>query len=141
MPTYSERSRANLAETHPALQAVFNKVIETFDHTIIEGYRGEAEQSAAFHGGRSKLRFPESKHNRTPSLAVDVCPYPIDWADHRRFHLFAGFVLATALAVGVKLRWGGDWDGDWTWKDQTFHDLPHFELVCPGPFGNNEATK
>ena len=29
-----------------------------------------------------------------PSRAVDVVPYPIDWDDRERFHLFAGFVIA-----------------------------------------------
>ena len=140
MPSYSERSRRNLAEAHPALQAVFNRVIETFDHTVIEGYRGEDAQMAAYHAGRSKVKFPQSMHNRTPALAVDACPYPIDWKDYRRFYLFAGFVLATARAMGVKLRWGGDWDGDLAWKDQTFHDLPHFELIDAGKHKNKGDT-
>ncbi len=134
MPSYSERSEANLSEAHPALQAVFREVIKTFDHTVIEGFRGQAEQDAAFHAGKSKLKFPQSMHNRRPSLAVDVCPYPIDWTDTRRFYLFAGYVLATARSMGVELRWGGDWDRDLQWKDQTFHDLPHFELVDAGPY-------
>ncbi len=138
MPSYGARSRANLAEAHPALQAVFNAVIPHFDHAVIEGHRGQAEQDAAFHSGKSKLRFPQSKHNRTPSLAIDACPWPVDWNDHRRFYLFAGFVLATAAALGVRLRWGGDWDGDLAWKDQSFHDLPHFELVDAGPYAQTE---
>ena len=117
MPRYSERSRANLAEAHPALQAVFGEVIERFDHAVIEGHRDREAQNAAFDAGRSKLRWPASKHNATPSLAVDACPYPIDWSDHRRFHLFAGYVLATAHTMGVILRWGGDWDSDFAWKD------------------------
>ena len=25
-------------------------------------------------------------------------------------------------------RWGGDWDQDWTVKDNMFDDFPHFEL-------------
>jgi len=136
MPRYSARSEQNISEAHPALQAVFRRVLETFDHTVIEGYRGKAEQNAAFDAGRSKLRFPQSMHNRTPSLAVDVCPYPIDWQDHRRFYLFAGYVLATAREMGVTLRWGGDWDGDFLWTDQTFHDLPHFELLDAGPYAD-----
>ena len=137
MPTFGAQSARNLSEAHPALQAVFREVIETFDHAVIEGHRGQAEQDAAFHAGKSKLRFPASKHNQMPSLAVDVCPWPVDWSDHRRFYLFAGYVLATARAMGVALRWGGDWDGDLAWKDQTFHDLPHFELVDPGPYAGD----
>lgn len=134
MPEYSQRSLANLAEAHPALQAVFNEVIEHFDHAVIEGHRGRAAQDAAYHAGRSKLKYPKSKHNRKPALAVDACPWPLDWEDQRRFFLFAGFVLGVAKSMGVELRWGGDWDGDGTWRDQSFHDLPHFELADPGPY-------
>lgn len=140
MPTYSARSCANLAEAHPALQAVFREVIEVIDHTVIEGYRGRVEQDAAYHAGKSKLPYPQSKHNRTPAWAVDACPYPIDWNDRARFFFLAGAVFQAAYKLGVKMRWGGDWDGDGAWRDQTFHDLPHFELVDPGPYGTNVAA-
>jgi hypothetical protein len=33
-----------------------------------------------------------------------------------------------AEETGVDIRWGGDWDGDRSLEDQTFHDLPHFEV-------------
>ena len=39
-------------------------------------------------------------------------------------------MVATALGMGIKLRWGGDWDGDWQTRDNTFDDLPHFELAA-----------
>lgn len=38
-------------------------------------------------------------------------------------------MFQAASTTGVKIRWGGDWDGDWIHTDQSFHDLPHFELV------------
>ncbi len=44
-----------------------------------------------------------------------------------RFYYFAGFVMGTAAAMGVRLRWGGDWDGDTELDDQKFRDLVHFE--------------
>ena len=61
-------------------------------------------------------------------MALDAAPCPIDWEDAKRFYLFAGFVLGIARQLGIKLRWGGDWDGDFTWRDQKFHDLVHFEI-------------
>jgi hypothetical protein len=64
-----------------------------------------------------------------PSRAVDVAPYPIDWNDFKRFYHFAGIVRAVAHQRGVKIRWGGDWDSDFDFKDERFLDLPHFELV------------
>ena len=62
-------------------------------------------------------------------MAVDVVPYPIDWKDRARFYHFVGFVRGIASQKGIKIRTGADWDGDHLFNDQTFHDLPHFELL------------
>lgn len=125
---FGKRSEKNLETCHEDLQKVFREVIRYVDCAIICGHRGKEEQEQAFLEGRSKLRFPESKHNQLPSRAVDVLPYPVDWEDDRRFYYFAGFVMATAQSLGIELRYGGDWDGDYNLKDQNFFDLPHFEL-------------
>jgi len=45
-----------------------------------------------------------------------------------RWYYFGGFVLGYAEELNVEIRWGGDWDGDRKLEDQTFHDLPHFEI-------------
>lgn len=129
MPSFSQVSRDRLKTCHPHLQAVFAEVIQHRDCAILCGHRGQAEQDEALRTGKSKLGWPKSAHNSLPSRAVDVAPFPIDWNDADRFRLFAGFVLGIAAKMGIPLRWGGDWDGDMTNKDQTFHDLPHFELV------------
>ena len=128
MPHFSQRSLDRLSTCDNRLQLVFNKVIQHFDCTIIQGYRPREEQEQAFRNGRTKVHWPNSKHNKQPSLAVDVAPYPIDWNDRERFHLFAGFVLGTASSKGITLRWGGDWDRDTEVDDNTFDDLPHFEI-------------
>lgn len=46
-----------------------------------------------------------------------------------RFYFMAGLVMRTADILNIKIRWGGDWDGDQDFMDQTFNDLAHFELV------------
>ncbi len=125
---FGQRSMKNLSEAHPDLQRLFSEVIKHVDCSVIEGFRSEEEQNKMVHDGRSKLEWPLSKHNQTPSLAVDVIPYPVDWNDKNRFYYFAGFVKGTAARLGIKIRWGGDWDSDNEFKDQSFHDLPHFEL-------------
>lgn len=135
MPAYSVRSRERLSSCHKDLRMIFNAVIAHFDCTITQGHRGEAEQDAAYHSGKSQLPWPQSKHNKTPSMAVDVAPYPIDWQDIDRFRYFAGYVMGVAdmlHAEGVithRLRWGGDFDRDTQLKDSNFVDMPHFELV------------
>ena len=128
MYKFGKRSKKNLSEAHPLLQELFEEVIQIYDCSVIEGHRPKAEQDKAYYAGKSQLKFPKSKHNKTPSLAVDVCPYPIDWNDSKRFYYFAGIVMGVADSMGIDIRWGGDWSGDNDFKDQTFHDLPHFEL-------------
>lgn len=126
---FGARSKRNLSEAHPDLQRLFNAVILIIDCSIIEGFRSEEEQNKAYFSGKSKLGWPDSKHNKRPSLAVDALPYPIDWNDTKRFYYFAGIVMATAKLIGVKVRWGGDWNMNQDLNDQTFYDLVHFELV------------
>jgi peptidoglycan L-alanyl-D-glutamate endopeptidase CwlK len=127
MPSYSRRSLANLQTCHPSLRKIFKEVIKNYDCTIIQGHRSLEEQDELYRTGKSKLR--KGKHNYIPSLAVDVCPYPIDWRDKIRFYHFVGYVKGVADQLGIKIRCGADWDGDNNFKDQTFHDLPHFELL------------
>lgn len=129
MPAFSTTSLNRLASCDARLQAIFAQVILLVDCMILEGFRDQAAQDAAFAAGRSKLRWPHGAHNRMPSRAVDAAPLPIDWADRERLHLFAGVVLGVAHAQGVALRWGGDWNRNFAVADNRFDDLVHFELV------------
>ncbi len=129
MPALSSKSQSILSTCHQDLEDICHLVIETYDFTITEGFRTDARQDELFRQGKSKLQAGESKHNQQPSIAVDVVPYPIDWDNIARFYLLAGFMFQAAESIDVRLRWGGDWDGDWVHTDQSFHDLPHFELM------------
>lgn len=135
MHKYSKISEQRWSTLHPDLQKVFYEVLNKIDHSILEGYRDKERQERAFLEGKSKLQFPKSKHNLTPSMAADVAPYPIDWNDIERFYLFAGFVLGTGYRLKKEciithdIRWGGDWNRNFDVKDNTFDDLVHFELV------------
>ncbi len=129
MPLFSRTSLAKLANCDERLQRVFAEVVRHRDCTILEGMRSKEAQQEAFDKGLSQKRPGESQHNVFPSRAVDVAPYPIDWKDEARFYYFAGFVCGVASRLGVKLRWGGDWDSDGLVKDQAFMDLVHFEVL------------
>jgi len=120
MPSFSKRSADKLVTCDERLQILFNEVVKTFDCTILDGHRGEKEQNEAFNSGRSKAKYPQSRHNSYPSMAVDCVPYPINWDDLPRFHRFAGFVQATGIQMGIKVKWGGDFKG--------FFDGPHFQI-------------
>ena len=128
MPRFSTKSRSKLHTCDERLVDLFNEVVKGFDCTILEGHRGKKAQNEAFNKGNSKVKFPNGKHNQSPSVAVDVAPYPIDWSDRDRFHYFSGYVLGIASQMGLKIRWGGDWDMDTKTKDNKFDDLVHFEI-------------
>ena len=156
MPKYSIASRDNLKTCDPKLQELFNEVIKHYDNKIIEGHRPKEKQDRLFLEGRTKVKWPESKHNSTPAKACDSVPYPIKWPtgalkwflselknkDPHRFVLiekdvqalfrlyhYGGFVRGVAAALGIDIRWGGDWDNDFDLFDQNFMDLDHFELT------------
>tara|TARA_R100000908_G_C3738178_1_gene135402 strand:- start:348 stop:743 length:396 start_codon:yes stop_codon:yes gene_type:complete len=128
MPRFSKKSLSKLETCDKRLQDLFLRVVKKFDCTIIEGHRSKDRQNKLFDEGKSKLKYPKGKHNATPSKAVDVAPYPIDWNDRERFTYFAGYVVGIAYQMGLKIRWGGDWDMDTQVKDNNFDDLPHFEI-------------
>lgn len=129
MPQFGKTSSERLATCHPDLQRLFNEVIKTVDCTVICGHRNKADQDEAYRTGKSKLEWPNGKHNRTPSEAIDIVPYPVSWTDLKQMYMFVGFVRGIAYSMGIKLRVGADWNGNFDIKDQNFHDVPHFELV------------
>lgn len=150
MPKFGTRSERILKTVDPRLVSVLRDVILHVDFTVLTGRRGKDAQTEAWATGRSKVRWPDSKHNcplpeagvpkrnwkedpKGLSLAVDIAPWPIDWDDHRQFAFLAGQVTACARRDGLPLRWGGDWDGDgqgnWRDFDSYFNDLPHFEII------------
>ena len=128
MPKFGRKSRANLSTCDQQLQDLFNEVIKHVDCSVLEGHRDEEGQNKAYDAGYSKVRFPDGKHNSSPSRAVDVTPWPVRWNERERQTLFAGFCLGMATRMGVRIRWGGDWDEDYEVNDNKFDDFPHFEL-------------
>ncbi len=129
MPNFGKKSNERLATCDPRLRDLFNQVVKHYDCSIIQGHRDMETQNKYFSEGKSKVVYPNSKHNSLPSRAVDVAPYPIVWNDTERFYHFAGYVTAMADVKGLKIRWGGDWDMDFDFNDQTFDDLVHFEII------------
>lgn len=133
MYTYSSRSRRALSTTHKLIQMIFNEAINHIDISVLEGYRDEKAQNEAYAKGNSQVKFPHSKHNTYPSMAVDAVPYPIDWKDTQRMTYFSGVIKGIASVMlkgtGYKLIGGIDWDDDMNIKEHKFLDYPHFELT------------
>lgn len=129
MPAFSALSEQRLETCDVRLQAILKEAIRHVDFTVLCGFRGPDEQEDAFRTGRSKVRWPNSKHNRRPSVAVDLAPFPVDWTDTARFARLAGYIERIAHEQGVKLRWGGDFDQDGRTVGEKFIDMPHLEIV------------
>lgn len=146
MPIFSDSSKKKLRTLHPDLQKVLVEAILYTDFTILEGHRGKEKQNEAVKNGTSTLTFPNSKHNREPSEAVDIVPYPIKWPDDflkkafdeslpledrksnaflyalylGRFYELKGVVCYIAHKHGIEIEWGGNWS--------KLRDFPHFQL-------------
>ena len=133
MPKFGTRSENNLIDVHPDLIQICRFVIEAYDFTILCGYRGKAAQDAAY-PKYTKVRYPNSKHNRISSEAIDIIPYDpvhhriVPWDAYEEMAMLAGHMLMAAYAFDIKIRWGGDWNGDGNLRGETFNDRCHFEL-------------
>lgn len=118
-------SKLRLATCDARLQQLVTAVVARVDAgecpgvpdiSVACGYRGEAEQNAAFDRGVSKLRYPHSKHNTVPSQAVDLWPSPVDWKDAKAFEALRALTLDTAHRLHIPVH-------VISW------DLPHFQLA------------
>lgn len=129
---YGPRSEENFKGVHPSLVALFREAIKYRDISIIDGVRTIEEQRRFVAKGDSKtmnsMHLPQEDGL---SHAIDATPYPFDWnavgAD-RDLLLFGGFILGLAATLGLKIRYGGDWNGNWKNSDNGFQDLDHFEI-------------
>lgn len=121
MPKFSALSQKRLLTCHTDLRIICEQLIKITDFTIICGHRGKEDQEKAFRLGRSKLRWPKGKHNKMPSEAIDIAPYPTDWNDHLAFNELANYFMDIARNSNIKIKWGGDF--------KTLKDLGHFELI------------
>lgn len=75
---FSASSLEKLNELDPRLQELAHLMMskQVMDFAVICGHRNESEQNAAFYKGKSKLKFPQSKHNSLPARAYDRVLFP-----------------------------------------------------------------
>lgn len=140
MPAFGQRSNTELDTTHPDIQRLFREVVKHFDCSVLEGLRTDQRQAELYAQGRTepgeivtncdgvrKKSRHQAKKRGAKSRAIDAVPYfaekpHVRWDDTNRFYRFAGFVEATALRLGIKIRWGGDFKS-------LKGDSPHWELI------------
>jgi peptidoglycan L-alanyl-D-glutamate endopeptidase CwlK len=154
MPAFGESSTKRLNTCHPNIKIICNEAIKYIDFSIVTGHRSKEKQDALY-PVFTKVKWPNSKHNSFPSVAVDVAPYikpygtifgnseqleeimelrGISKTAANNFVLksyarLIGYMEAIAHSKNIKIRVGIDWDGDFDMTDQTFHDLGHWELT------------
>lgn len=122
MSKLSKISQDRLATCDTRIQDVVRAAAVRLDFIVLCGHRGKEDQEKAFAEGKSRLHFPKSKHNSSPSHAVDLAPWPIDWNDVHRFDDLAKVMLEEAAKLQVPLEWGGTAFGP------HFVDKPHYQI-------------
>lgn len=132
---FGKSSKEKLVSVDHRLERIFNEVIKIIDCSVIQGFRTAEQQKELYAKGRTEAGnivtnkdgiIKKSMHQT--GLAVDVIPYPIDWNDRERFVLLAGIVKGIASQMNIRIRWGGDWNSNNKFSDETFIDLPHYEI-------------
>lgn len=141
MPSFGTKSLKELGSCHQELIDVAKVAIINRDFSVREGKRSEDQQRANVASGVSQTM--NSKHVYPlgmPSNAMDIYPYPFPgWPSEegiserekllrlKTFNTLAAYIIGVGHGLGINLISGMDWDGDWDFTDQQFHDLPHIQ--------------
>lgn len=114
----TELDLTKLSTCHKKLQLFVTEVAKVYPIKVMDCHRNKNEQNKAFYRGKSLLRFPKSKHNSYPSMAVDIIPLQEGKYTFRQLSKIAKRI---AKELNINVQWGGDWHG--------FIDMPHWELI------------
>jgi len=139
--TFSESDEQKLKTCHPRLVTVLRESIKFIDFTIVYGIRGKELQDLLFLDKKSKVKFPDSKHNRTLdplmgaieytlSDAADIVPRHSLYKDVEAMCFLIGYVKGISVKMGIPLRIGYDFNGNGIngRADNEFYDVAHIEL-------------
>lgn len=131
MYNFSKRSKNNLMTCEEDLQKIANLAIKRVDFSVIQGIRTLSQQKQNVAKGVSWTL--KSKHLYNPSRAFDFIPYPFKgWDDREGFAKIGKILLECANELGIKARWGGDWNRNGSYQDEIKRgsfDAGHFELL------------
>lgn len=161
----SKRSLNNLNGVHPSLVAIVERAITLTnqDFMVIEGVRSREQCMINYGKGRTPaqctakgipVKYANPAHAKVTWLknpfnskhckqkdgyghAIDICPYPVDWSDTKKFDVIAQamfeaekqLVSEGVIPKGTNLRWGADWDKDGKPRERGESDSPHFEIL------------
>ncbi len=125
MPSFGRTSKKHFDTLDTRLQEVLKIAIQVYDFAVFCGTRSEEDQNDAYFSGKSKVMYPNSKHNKNPSLAVDIMPWfkekpHIRWDNTIECERLSKIIKAVAISLGHEITWGGSW--------KNFPDFPHYEV-------------
>ena len=148
---FSERGEKALATCDADLQAIARLALKWtegyVEWDIVQGARTIEQQREYFRAKASKVNpdgyaskadlYKAAKHITGPGMpysrAFDYVlqsKQPGGAYDKAALAFIAGALAAAASHVGVKIRWGGDFDQDGSFfEPATFQDGPHIELL------------
>lgn len=125
-----KRSLERLYGVKPSLVDVVKLAI-TFtevDFGVTEGMR-TLEKQKEYVAAKKSFTL-KSKH--LTGHAVDLHPVVNGRADYTKCHLVKDAMFKAANMLGVRIRWGGDWNQNGSSSDEVqrgSYDGPHFELM------------
>ena len=133
----SQTSLDRLQGVNERLVMLVHRALElsTVEFMVVEGLRTKQRQQQLYAQGRTS-KGPivtwtlNSKH--IDGLAVDLAPVvngKIDWSDSKKFDAIAKAIFMAAAELGVKIRWGADWNQNGRPREKGESDSPHFELA------------
>jgi len=135
MAKLSAISQERLSTCDERLINLVTMLNDRFPVRVMCGHRNKADQDAAIKAKVSKTPWPKSKHNKIPSMAVDLLPEKlvsgktIDWKNTKAFDEMANIAFECADRLGIHIRWGADWKMDGSKTEETFSDKPHIEIM------------
>lgn len=131
---FSKQSEQRLTGLNPKLVQVVRLALQRTkqDFLVLEGLRTPQRQRELYNQGRTtpgKIVTWTMKSNHLTGNAVDLVPYPVDWNTVEKFDQIALAMFSAANELGIKIRWGADWDMDGRSRERGESDSPHFELA------------
>ena len=133
---FSKTSNDKLDKVNPSLAKVARRALELSPHdfTIVQGLRTVEQSAQNIKNGTSFLKNPESSKHIS-GRAIDFAPFingKIDWNDLDAFWAIVAAFKQAGEELGVKLRFGADWNGNGDYRDEIkrgTYDGGHVELV------------
>ncbi len=133
----SQTSLDRLQGVNERLVILVHRALELsgVEFMVVEGLRTKQRQQQLYAQGRTtkgKIVTWTLKSKHLDGLAVDLAPIQngqIDWTDLAKFDAMAKAMFAAAAELGIKIRWGADWNQNGRPREKGESDSPHFELV------------